>query len=64
MKIEVITTQYEFAHGHAPRGRGFWAFELAGKVVFIPGSKLYAEAKREALALARAAAVSSINVCA
>jgi len=26
--MTVNTSQYEFAHGHKPRGQGFWAFEM------------------------------------
>lgn len=29
--IEVRTTQYQFSHGHTPRGRGLWAFVLRSK---------------------------------
>lgn len=58
MAIEVITRQYEFAHGHAPRGNGLWAFEIrAGErsqreTVYHNGT--YTEAKRRALIDARA----------
>ena len=26
MNIQIQTTQFEFAHGKKPRGRGFWMF--------------------------------------
>jgi len=29
MKSEINTTQYVFAHGHAPHGRGNWAFTFS-----------------------------------
>jgi len=28
MKVEFLTHEYEFSHGHLPRGRGCWAFEV------------------------------------
>lgn len=28
MKTEFLTTEYQFSHGHTPRGRGSWAFEV------------------------------------
>lgn len=28
MAIEVNTSEYQFSHGHAPRGRGGWAFRM------------------------------------
>lgn len=27
-RLEISTTSYQFAHGQAPRGRGYWAFEF------------------------------------
>lgn len=32
MTMTIETSRYEFAHGHKPRGTGFWMFELR-----IPG---------------------------
>ena len=63
MTIEVSTTEYEFSHGHKPRGRGAWAFEIAGAVTFIPGTLTYGEAKREAVRIARERGVNRINAC-
>jgi hypothetical protein len=28
MRIEIETHQFEFAHGHRPRGRGYWIFDI------------------------------------
>ena len=28
MNIQIGTSQYEFAHGRRPRGRGFWMFRV------------------------------------
>lgn len=58
MKTEFATTDYEFAHGRSPKGRGSWAFspvrnpDLASKteVFWTPGSTTYAEARKLAKA--------------
>lgn len=47
MTVEVGTSQYEFAHGKRPRGRGQWAFIMCGQTMFAPGGQqTYAEAKK------------------
>ena len=28
--MKINTTEYELSHGHAPRGRGAWAFQVDG----------------------------------
>lgn len=61
--VEVSTGEYEFSHGHKPRGRGAWAFEIAGEVTFIPGIMTYGEAKREAVKIARERGVRRIKAC-
>lgn len=63
MAIEINTRTYEWTYGHKPRGRGSWAFEIAGETVWIPGSKIYTEAKREALKIARERGAREIKVC-
>lgn len=50
MKVRFETDQYVAAHGHAPRGRGFWMFfvdglESGGGLVQCIGT--YAEAKKQ-----------------
>ena len=42
---EFSTSQYEFAHGKKPSGRGAWAFVVDGKTVFAPGVKTLQEAR-------------------
>lgn len=71
---EVGTNGYVFAHGHAPRGRGYWAFEFTThdymkgvppkrETVFAPGERLYSDAKAWAIDYARTHAVDAIQVC-
>lgn len=52
VKIEFITTQFEFAHGRRPSGRGGWAFGLESNPrtedIFFAPSGTYAEAKKAA----------------
>lgn len=61
VRPEVSTTQFEFAHGHRPRGRGQWAFwvrphrgapDARSDLFFAPGNLLYSEARE--LAVCRA----------
>ena len=59
----VSTAEYESSHGRKPSGRGSWAFEIAGETVWIPGVKLYSDARREAVKLARERGVDRIKVC-
>lgn len=58
--------RYSFTHGHAPRGRGGWAFELAfynGKggerkaTYFTHDLRTFTEAKAGAMAHAKANAI-------
>lgn len=47
MAITFDTTEYRFSHGHEPRGRGSWAFEIPLRGQFwTPGSTTYREAKQ------------------
>lgn len=57
MAHEISTTEYQFAHGKVPRGRGHWAFWLRpfrgapdarSELYFVPGEKLYSEARCDA----------------
>lgn len=55
MPIEFNTSQYQFSHGRAPRGRGGWAFAPTANprsedIYWAPGSLTYGEAKRHARA--------------
>lgn len=48
MSIDFDDTMYVFTHGHAPHGRGGWAFSTNKKMldpVWVPGSMLYSDAK-------------------
>lgn len=38
MRIEFKTRDYEWTHGHAPRGRGYWGFELDGHEFWAYGT--------------------------
>lgn len=47
--ITFDTTQYEASHGHPPRGRGSWAFEIPGVGTWwAPGSTGYVHARAAA----------------
>lgn len=63
MPIEFNTTEYQFSHGKTPSGRGSWAFEIKGKIVFAPGETTYTDAKKFARAKAQEANVSRVKVC-
>jgi hypothetical protein len=66
MRVEVSTTAYQFAHGKAPRGRGYWAFEFPGQHTnepwSAPGEQSFSDAKRAAVAEARRRGVSFVKV--
>lgn len=47
MKYEFSTRRYEAAHGKSPRGRGWWAFEVADKTMFVSGNITLTEAKKK-----------------
>lgn len=46
MKIEFLTSQYQFCHGRKPRGKGFWVFKAGEQLINVPGSRSYTEAKK------------------
>lgn len=50
--MEVYTNEYEFAHGHKPRGRGHWMFKIGVEEVQF-SNMLYSEAKKEAKKIAK-----------
>jgi hypothetical protein len=67
MAIEVNTTEYQFSHGHTPRGRGSWAFCFTRNaadesIYWAPGSLTYTEALKLAKAEAKARGRSTIYV--
>jgi len=64
--VLVQTSEYEFSHGHAPRGRGGWAFRFGSpeaEPTWIHGSLTYAEARAAAVRMAREHGVATIFVC-
>lgn len=64
-EVEICTRDYEFAHDHAPRGRGCWAFYFENDprtAWWAPGSLLYSEACRHARAEAQRRGVTSVSV--
>lgn len=62
MTTRVETRAYEFSHGRKPRGYGDWAFFFENDATprFFHGS--YSEAKKQAVAAARANRVKSVSV--
>jgi hypothetical protein len=54
MSIEINTNEYQFAHGKKPRGYGYWAFffDSSHTPVFIADN--WGDARKRALAYARA----------
>ena len=50
-KVNFDTTDFQFAHGHTPRGRGSWAFSYTrrfalSQVMWAPSNMLYSDAKK------------------
>lgn len=61
------TSNYHFTHGRNPRGRGHWAFDIGGEVVWAMDQNrnmtlTYSEAKRAVTPIAKAAGITSITV--
>ncbi|MCP5521299.1 MAG: hypothetical protein H7A46_07100 [Verrucomicrobiales bacterium] len=46
-RIRVVTDKFEFSHGHAPRGFGWWWFQIGDQPFQHLAS--YAEARRRAV---------------
>jgi hypothetical protein len=60
MKVDFDTRQFEWSHGRNPRGYGYWAFELREGDEGIKWFKgIYADARRQARAWAKAAATAA-----
>ena len=66
----ICTDDYERAHGRRPSGRGCWAFEFnttrqttIDRAEWAPSGLLYREAKRWAIAMAKARGVEFVAVC-
>ena len=62
MATRVDTRTYEISHARKPRGYGSWAFFFEHEAAprFFRGS--YGEAKKQAVAAARAAGVEYVSV--
>lgn len=64
--IEISTSNYQFAHGKKPSGRGGWAFEFKingqWQVEFAPGQMLYTDAKKWAVERAKELKTSMVRV--
>jgi hypothetical protein len=70
MKTTVITTDFQFSHGKAPRGFGNWAFAIISpramstvpynEANFIWARGPYGEAKKQACAEAKARGISTL----
>ena len=58
--VRVVTEQYEFSHGKAPRGRGHWMFFFDGGVLSSYGT--FTEAKKEARKIAAKRGICQIEV--
>ena len=75
MAIEFDTHEYEFNHGHSPRGRGGWGFRFIGikpltfeeynqegcRIFWTQGT--YTEAKKAARIEAKKAGCVWVKVC-
>ena len=67
-EVEFDTREFEFSHGHTPRGRGCWAFDYGEGEVFIKAadglsSLFYSDAKVIARRLAAERGVWCVKVC-
>jgi hypothetical protein len=54
-KIYFNTRRYEYSHGKAPRGTGFWAFSILDTVYFFQGSLTEGKAMAKTVARAKLA---------
>jgi hypothetical protein len=64
-QVRVHTTDYQFAHGHMPRGTGTWAFFFnrnasVDQAFWFSGS--FTDAKRAAVAAAKAREADDVFV--
>lgn len=50
-RLRVLTDKFEFSHGHAPRGFGWWWFQIGGQPFQHRAN--YADARRRAVRVAR-----------
>jgi hypothetical protein len=62
MQVEVNSSRFEFSHARAPRGVGFWWFESRDRSQQFQHQGSFAEARRAAVAWARANNVREVFV--
>jgi hypothetical protein len=64
--MDISTSNYEFAHGRKPSGKGYWAFTFwkDGKhnTEFAPGDLTYGAAKRWAIVAAKVLGADRVAV--
>lgn len=64
--IEVRTSEYQFSHGHLPRGRGGWLFTIGRqtgqRADYFSANGTYADARTAAIELAVADGQTTITV--
>lgn len=61
-KVSINTTEYQFAHGHKPRGRGMWVFDFDDRRNAFVYKGTYSDAMRQALFTAVHSGVNVIKV--
>jgi len=66
ISVQINTSEYEFSHGHKPRGKGTWAFDIQGNGgnLFWVNNANYGEAKKLAIAKAKERAVAACQATA
>jgi len=69
MNVHVSSSAYQFAHGKQPRGHGSWAFYMGPSRVGQPDQEpvwfpygSYSDARRQAVAYAKANGYAEIRV--
>lgn len=61
--VEVVTSEFEFSHGRAPRGFGSWAFEIGcGREIFWVHQSRFAPARAAAVREARRVGENMVTV--
>ena len=57
--------EYEWVHGHKPRGEGHWIFDLGRRGAWTTTSHYgtFTEAKKQAMTVARQLGCDTVRVC-
>lgn len=71
MRIDIDDTTYSRNHGASPRGRGGWLFstvdprrsDYLDHLISTRCNQTFAEAKREAISIARIRSIDTLYVC-